>query len=187
MTDRKQQILELSIELVKKYGYDSFSYATLSKTLGITKASIHHHFPKKDDLGLALCSYIHKNMNMTLDAIIQKEISALKKLEAYFNLYEKMLDDGDKICPIASLQAEANIISKEMKQEIYAIDNTESQFLEKVLLEGQKSNEFNILGDLQTQAILIASGLKGTLLYSRIHGKVHYKTISHQLIKQIAK
>ena len=47
--------------------------------------------------------------------------------------------------------------------------------------------EFKILGDLKTQAILIASGLKGTLLYSRIHGKEQYKTISLQLIKQITK
>ena len=187
MIDRKKQILELSIELVKMYGYDSFSYATLSKELGITKASIHHHFPKKDDLGLALCNYIHNQMSTAFDAILTKDISALKKLEAYLTLYENMLEEGDKVCPVASLQAEANIISKEMKDAIYGIDNTESQFIENVLIQGKESAEFTILEDIKTQAILMASSLKGTLLYARIHGKEHYRIISQQMIKQIVK
>ena len=187
MEDRKTQIIEIAIELIKKYGYDSFSYADLSKTLGITKASIHHHFPKKDDLGLALCNHIHDNMHMTFSAILTRDISALRKLEAYLTLYEKMLEGGDKVCPVASLQAEANIISKEMKNAIYEIDNTESQFIEQVLIQGKESAEFTIVKDIKTQAILMASSLKGTLLYARIHGKEQYRTISHQMIKQIVK
>ncbi|HIE19064.1 TPA: TetR/AcrR family transcriptional regulator, partial [Candidatus Bathyarchaeota archaeon] len=35
-------------------GYGGFSYSDLSKALGITKASIHHHFPSKEELGLAV-------------------------------------------------------------------------------------------------------------------------------------
>ena len=182
MEDRKTQIIEIAIELVKKYGYDSFSYADLSKTLGITKASIHHHFSKKDDLGLELCSHIHKQMLNEFNSILEEDTSAKNKLYTYFNLYEKIIENGDKICPIASLQAEANIISKEMRDEINLIDNSESEFIEKILNVGVASEEFKKVGNMKIEAILIASTLKGALQYARIHGKEHYKMIVEQLI-----
>ena len=185
MIDRKKQIIELSIELVKEYGYDSFSYATLSKNLGITKASIHHHFSTKDDLGLALCTYIYEHMKVTFDAILIKNTSALKKLQEYLRLYEKMMDNGNKICPVASLQAEAQVISKDMQKMVANIDDIESQFIEKILLEGKNSNEFILGGNLTIEAISMAASLKGALLYARIHGKEHYCMISTQLINKL--
>jgi len=52
--DRKQQILEKASELLMTRSYSSFSYKDLSEALGITKASIHHHYESKEVLGLAL-------------------------------------------------------------------------------------------------------------------------------------
>ena len=43
---RKDQILEVATELVQTRGYSAFSYQDLSDRLGITKASLHHHFPR---------------------------------------------------------------------------------------------------------------------------------------------
>ncbi|MCG8611460.1 MAG: TetR/AcrR family transcriptional regulator, partial [Pseudomonadales bacterium] len=51
MKNRKQQIVELGLSLLQTRGFESFSYQDLARELGITKASIHHHFPKKADLG----------------------------------------------------------------------------------------------------------------------------------------
>ena len=48
--DRKEQILEVATELVQTRGYSAFSYQDLSDRLGITKASIHHHFPSKEEI-----------------------------------------------------------------------------------------------------------------------------------------
>jgi len=181
MENRKKQIIELSIELVKKYGYDSFSYATLSKELGITKASIHHHFQRKDDLGLELCSYIHAHMVKEFNSILSKKNCAKEKMKDYLNLYAKMIETGDKICPIASLQAEANVISKEMREEVCLIDDAENDFIETVLNLGIKENDFYIKGDIKLEALLITSALKGALQYSRIHDKNKYMLIAEQL------
>ena len=46
--------MEVATELVQTRGYSAFSYQDLSNRLGITKASIHHHFPSKAGLGLAV-------------------------------------------------------------------------------------------------------------------------------------
>ena len=105
MKNRKKQILDLSNELVQKLGYDSFSYADLSKKLAITKASIHHYFPKKEDLGLELCLHIHQTMKDSLDNVLQLNVCGIEKLISYTKLYAMFADSEDKVCPIASLQA----------------------------------------------------------------------------------
>ena len=42
--DRKEQIVDMASELLQTRSFNSFSYQDLSERLGITKASIHHHF-----------------------------------------------------------------------------------------------------------------------------------------------
>ena len=51
MSQRQSEILMLAGEMIQTKGYDSFSYNDLSLRLGIRKASIHHHIPKKQELG----------------------------------------------------------------------------------------------------------------------------------------
>ncbi|UMO89950.1 TetR/AcrR family transcriptional regulator [Pectobacterium sp. PL64] len=38
-------------DLDEEEGYSSFSYADFATKIGISKASIHHHFPSKEMLG----------------------------------------------------------------------------------------------------------------------------------------
>ena len=52
--DRKEEILEVATELLQTRSFSSFSYADLSARLGISKASIHHHFPTKEAMARAL-------------------------------------------------------------------------------------------------------------------------------------
>ena len=50
-TDTKQSILDLAQEFIQVRGYNAFSYQDISDRLKIQKASIHHHFHSKEDLG----------------------------------------------------------------------------------------------------------------------------------------
>lgn len=50
----RQQLLDSASALVRRQGYGAVSYADLADAVGIKPASIHHHFPAKDDLGAAL-------------------------------------------------------------------------------------------------------------------------------------
>ena len=49
-----EKILDVSERLVQLRGYNAFSYADVAKAVGIRKASLHHHFATKADLGRAL-------------------------------------------------------------------------------------------------------------------------------------
>ncbi|KAE9771026.1 TetR family transcriptional regulator, partial [Escherichia coli] len=47
---KAREIMANTRQLLTTGGYKSFSYADLAERVGIRKASIHHHFPGKEDL-----------------------------------------------------------------------------------------------------------------------------------------
>ncbi len=53
MRDTRAELLSQAETLVRGRGFAGFSYADLAEAVGIRKASIHHHFPTKVDLGAA--------------------------------------------------------------------------------------------------------------------------------------
>ena len=62
----RQQIIEYSADMLRANGFEGFSYLDISRHLGITKASVHHHLPKKVDLGLALCDWAQDWFQQTM-------------------------------------------------------------------------------------------------------------------------
>lgn len=77
MTNRKSQIIELTLKNIQEKGYLSFNYDDLAKELGVTKASIHYHFEKKGDLGIAVCDRIQEGLEKIFSEIKQAPINSL--------------------------------------------------------------------------------------------------------------
>lgn len=50
MNDTRDKILDVADDLVQRVGLNAMSYTHISDAVGIRKASIHHHFPRKEDL-----------------------------------------------------------------------------------------------------------------------------------------
>lgn len=63
----RTKIMEAAEQLLRTRGYSDFSYADLVEQAGIRKPSIHHHFPTKEDLGVAIVSDYLVNFKATLD------------------------------------------------------------------------------------------------------------------------
>jgi TetR/AcrR family transcriptional repressor of nem operon len=53
-TGTRGRILDTAERLVQTRGFNGFSYADVATELGVTKASLHYHFPGKAELGEAL-------------------------------------------------------------------------------------------------------------------------------------
>ena len=170
LRNRKEQIVSLALELLKAKGFENFSYQDLAKELGITKASIHHHFPKKADLGVALCQAIqdwHKREFAKMQAM---NCSAMEKLELYINGMLGFACGNTKICPLSSLQADIALLPDEMKLALKRLDEHELAFIASILKQGRDSGEMNFVGSTEHQALLFVLSCKGALQYSRVHG-----------------
>ena len=89
----------------RQRGYDAFSFADLARDVGIRKASIHHHFPRKADLALELIERYAETFKAALSEIDQTEPSAIAKLKAYQQLYRDALADGTQLCLCVAFSA----------------------------------------------------------------------------------
>ena len=84
-------LMETATGLVRRQGYSAFSYADLSAAVGIRKASIHHHFPSKEDLGEAVVDSYTASFSEMLDRIHRETSNSIERLRRYAELYREGL------------------------------------------------------------------------------------------------
>src|SRR5580704_19068132 len=84
-------ILDVAERLAQTRGYNGFSYADIAIQLGVTKASLHYHFPSKAELGRALIERYRVLFGAALDAIDHRAPLPEEKLKQYVGLYDSVL------------------------------------------------------------------------------------------------
>src|SRR5258708_3481817 len=92
--DTRTLLIETAMAQVRRQGYAGFSYADLATAVGIRKASIHHHFPTKEDLGVALVEAYTKLLGAERARITAEGVGAVPRLRAYATLYSDGLPAG---------------------------------------------------------------------------------------------
>ena len=178
--NRKEEILELAITLLQTKGFESFSYQDLSTALGITKASIHHHFPRKEDLGVALCQWIKTWHEQRFQQAKTEFPDPWQRLDAYLNWSLQYAKGANKICPLSSLQADINLLPTTMCESIAELDQHEINFISSILEDGRTKNTMHFSGDPKHQAMLLVLACKGALQYSRIQGHAVFEQVIAQ-------
>lgn len=74
-------LLDSAESLARMRGYNGFSYADLSREVGIRKASIHHHFPTKADLALAVLERYRREFTAGLEQLTRSQPTAGRQLK----------------------------------------------------------------------------------------------------------
>ena len=181
MLDRKEQILDVAGDLLQTRSFSAFSYQDISDRIGISKASIHHHFPTKDDLGKALAVRYRISQKNALEEISRRYDRPWDQLDAYIAMTADIIKSGNKICPVGSLQAEHNIISKDMQEELNHLCDLNQSWLAGVLNEGRKKGIMTFPGTSEDQAALIQAAIQGALQNARAEGPKQFSAVIRQL------
>ena len=180
--NRKAQIISVAMDLLQTRGFENFSYLDIANRLAITKASIHHHFPKKEDLGVALCQAIQDWHEVEFSKILRADMSAQQKLNTYINANLRYACGKNKICPLSSLQVDIASLPKAMQPGLKALDEHELGFITQVLSQGREQGEFHFVGDTKGQAMVVVLACKAALQYSRVHGNDIFEQTMAQIM-----
>jgi len=185
MEDRKGQIIQVATDFIKKYGYDSFSYKDLSEAVGITKATLHHHFAKKEDLGIAVLQVIQGQLEYLKEKTFEIEDSK-ERLTFMFECMKGTVQEKD-ICPISSMQAEFNVIPDSLRGKISEISTFEVDLLTQILEVGKKDGSFHFEGDAKNTALIMMTSYKGAIMYSRSVESTILDTVLEGIITSVVK
>jgi TetR/AcrR family transcriptional repressor of nem operon len=165
--DTKKQILDIAEDLLLDRGYNGFSYKDISGALNIKNASIHYHFPKKTDLGVAIIQRAIKRFEKWATYIDSKDLPYSKKLDEFCLIFKKFVEQK-QVCLGGALQTDFKTLPDEMQKETILFLSNTFQWLENFLAGGKKKGEFNFPGSARDQALLIIASLQGVIQMVRV-------------------
>ena len=152
MTTR-ELILSEAERLIRTRGYAAFSYADLAETAAIAKASVHHHFPTKEDLIVILLDTYMVRFHAALAAIRADQADMRDRLNAYANLFLAGFEQG--MLPLCgALSAERAALPAALHPKIHAFFQVHLDWLHGVLEDGGVSPP-------EPSALLLLSTLEG--------------------------
>jgi len=108
----KTALLDSAEHAARRRGYDGFSYGDLARQVGIRKASIHHHFPTKADLALAILERYSSSFMAKLSEIRTDHDTASAQLNAYIQTYREALHGGEMVCLCVAFSAGRDSLSQ---------------------------------------------------------------------------
>jgi len=167
--EMRDQILACAQKLVQQRGFNGFSYADIAQEVGIRKASIHHYFPTKADLGVAMVQCYAAFMETMLGQISVSQSTAAGRLQAYISLYQGALA-SDRACLGGMLAAESLTLDAAMLPSLRQLFTRNVDWLTEVLVEGKSRGEVCLAGPAAEYARLFLSTLQGALLLARATG-----------------
>jgi len=182
MSDKRDEILKIGEDLLRRNGYNAFSYNDISRPLGIKNAAIHYYFPKKSDLGISI---IHRNLK-AVDDLDSKyaSSSALTRLKAFMNVYAESYKNN-KVCLVGALATELYSLEEDVQQELKIMVKDTLAALTNILVDGRKNGEFVFSEPPRTKALLIITNMLAALQLSRITGEDDFSIIEKAILKNL--
>lgn len=167
--DTAKTILALVRRLIQARGYNAISYQNIAGTLGITKASVHYHFPAKSDLGAAVIRDYHEAHRDLWEALqAASGLNALERLKIYLAPFVQVAESGELVCLCGVLAGEFVTLPGNMQAEVTAFFQSHLDWLSVLLEMGRKEGLFHFDLSVAAMANWIMSSLQGTLLLVRV-------------------
>lgn len=126
-------IQDLAENYIRIGGYKAFSFREIAKHVGIKSASIHYHFPSKQDLAVAVAERYTQRFLTQLTAIETSYVSKQERVAAYIACFRGALLNDGKMCLCGALAAESNDLPEPVRATAKIFFEKNVTWLEAVL------------------------------------------------------
>ena len=179
----KYLILNKSLELIYKKGYQSTSIDDIIATTNLTKGAFFYHFKSKEEMGLAI-------INDIFYPKVQEEI--LKRLTNVSNITDQiyrgfhfaLLESPLLIaygCPVVNLVEEMSPVSDSFKRALGRLMKRMQLALEQALLAAQTQEQIGKDVDCKRVATFLLTGYSGVRNMGKVLGKEAYTQFLREL------
>lgn len=161
--DRETAILQLTEDMIRQGGYNSFSFRNIANGIGIKSSSVHYHFATKEDLGVAVTRYYTEKFIAALPnpAVIVAEDR--DPIEIFVSAFRSALSEDKGMCLCGMLGAQADVLPASLVFELRAFFNKNKEWLTGAYIAKGLAN-----ADAKLRAVQTISLLEGALLLSHV-------------------
>lgn len=163
----REQILAVARGLIETRSYLGFSFQDVADAVGVRKASLYHHFPTKEALGIAVIRDATQGFKSWQAAKVRAPQDAL---DAYFRMYRNALKAGSGMCPAGALAPGWDCINDELKLAVQELRTTQLLWLTGVL--GALAPPKQKGDSVASLAAYVFAACQGALLSARMTGRV---------------
>jgi TetR/AcrR family transcriptional repressor of nem operon len=168
-----REIMNCARSLIILGGYNGFSYADISKVVGIRNASIHHHFPSKSLLVQALLKNYREEVQLGMAELERNVPEPVEQLRAYIQYWETCIaDTSSPFCVCALLATELPILPEEVALEVRTHFRSLSAWLTSVLERAAEQGSIRLTTSANIEAEGLMATVHGAMLSARAYGDV---------------
>jgi TetR/AcrR family transcriptional repressor of nem operon len=182
MKATRDEIISLADWHIRKNGYNAFSYRDIALQMNVRNAAIHHYFPAKADLGIAVVQEEIKKVTVSKEN--NKDLSAvgqIKKLvEGFYYYGEKGL-----ICLTGSMTPEYNSFPLPLQDKVMEMCNITLDWLSDCLEKARSGRDLHFQGTAADRALLVITSLLSSLLLSRVLGIQVFQRMMDQVLQDM--
>jgi len=158
----RAQIVDIARELIQARSYLGFSFQDIADRVGLRKASLYHHFPSKESLGVAVLQQASQQFEAWFDKAAK---TPQEKLDAYFRIYRDVLGAGSQVCPVGAVAAGWDCMDQALRDAGRQLRQVQVDSLAEVLMAlGLPAQQ------AQDKAAYIFTVCQGAMLTARMRG-----------------
>jgi TetR/AcrR family transcriptional repressor of nem operon len=177
--DTAERIMNVAHQLLVERGFSAFSYADIAEAVQIRKASIHHHFPTKTALVVAVLERHRLRMQEAYAGLDEHVSSPIDRLRKYVDYWEVCIRKmTEPFCVAALLGAELPGLPEEVQTEVGKHFTCLRQWIAKNMKDGVKQKIIKLQGTAEVEAELLMAAVHGAMISARVNN-------SSALFKQV--
>ncbi|MEO1029165.1 MAG: TetR/AcrR family transcriptional regulator [Pseudomonadota bacterium] len=160
--DKVAAIISAAENMVRDGGYNSFSFRTIADEVGIKSASVHYHFPTKEDLGIAVAEHYTDRFMAALGDPVALVEAGKNPIDTYIAAFRAALEKDKKMCLCGLLGAEARGLPDGVVEATRTFFKNNVAWLTTALVATGRS------ADPETEAYQIVALLEGALITANV-------------------
>ncbi|MEM1109508.1 MAG: TetR/AcrR family transcriptional regulator [Planctomycetota bacterium] len=168
----REKLVSRAEYLVRRRGYNGFSFSDLSEDVGIRKASINYYFPHKTDLLLEMMVAYRERFVRSLGKFDEKHNTARERFKAYVAMNRQALGGGHSMCLYVSLGLAVEGLSAEVREELKVFYAQSMDWLQTVHDLGRTDRTLPSHGDPEQWANQVISSLQGAQVSARVNSRL---------------
>ncbi|MBO6892150.1 MAG: TetR/AcrR family transcriptional regulator [Roseibium sp.] len=165
--DTETRILDLAEHLIRKNGYNGFSFRDIATGVGVKSSSVHYYFPTKAELGAKVARRYTDRFLESLDVPDPNSGSAEDAVAIMHGAFFNSLKRDGQMCLCGVLAAESAGLPEEVIAEAKSFFQRTTDWLTANL---QKSSwgKNRTKDKIEQQSMAILAQLEGGLLIARV-------------------
>lgn len=179
---RKESIVFTAIDFIHEFGIQSVSTKEIAKRLGISESTIFKHFPKKNDLLMAVLDQFSLYDNDIFRTAISKKKDPREAITFFIDSYTGYYENYPAITALVQAYDVFRSIP-ELKEKAIGIVFHRLECMEKLVLAAQESGELRDDTDSALLAEMLISTCRGISLRWRM--KEHGFSLREETLKAV--